>query len=125
MAFNKNWVWTPKRRQILLILRNGGLTAEKIAKELGLGVTKNMVIGMLHRMGDEATSSFRQGDDRRSLAQLKMAKPFETLQAGECRFPLGERLEKPTLFCAAPTPANSPYCPTHHKLCNVPVGRIR
>lgn len=115
---NKNWTWTPASRRALVNLWNEGLPTQEIAKELGPQVTKNMVIGMANRLGLERRSNILPKKYVLSQKLLKMAKPFDQLKASECKFPLGEKMKKPKLFCALPTQEKSPYCPEHHKLCH-------
>jgi GcrA cell cycle regulator len=43
--------WTDKRIERLCKLWNDGLSASQVAKELGGGITKNAVIGKIHRLG--------------------------------------------------------------------------
>ena len=43
--------WTDERVELLKKLWNQGLSASQIANELGAGVTRNAVIGKVHRLG--------------------------------------------------------------------------
>ncbi len=50
---------------------------------------------------------------------------FMDLRRRDCRFPLGERDEPPTLFCGEPARAGSPYCQHHHRIAYVPATKRR
>lgn len=43
--------WTEERVELLRKLWNDGLSASQVAAELGSGVTRNAVIGKIHRLG--------------------------------------------------------------------------
>lgn len=43
--------WTDERVELLRKLWNEGLSASQVAAELGTGVTRNAVIGKIHRLG--------------------------------------------------------------------------
>ena len=63
--------WTDERVEILKKLWGEGQSASQIAKELG-GVTRNAVIGKVHRLGlsNRATSSSSKSDAK-SKASVK------------------------------------------------------
>src|SRR5688572_33463072 len=50
-APNDKQSWTEERVEILKRLWNEGLSASQIAGRLGYGVTRNAVIGKVHRLG--------------------------------------------------------------------------
>jgi len=43
--------WTEERVELLRKLWNDGLSASQVAAELGAGITRNAVIGKIHRLG--------------------------------------------------------------------------
>lgn len=43
--------WTDERVELLRKLWNEGLSASQVAAELGAGITRNAVIGKIHRLG--------------------------------------------------------------------------
>ncbi len=43
--------WTEERVELLRKLWNEGLSASRVAAELGAGITRNAVIGKIHRLG--------------------------------------------------------------------------
>lgn len=43
--------WTDERVELLRKLWNSGLSASQVAAELGAGITRNAVIGKIHRLG--------------------------------------------------------------------------
>ena len=64
--------WTDERVEILKKLWGEGQSASQIAKELG-GVTRNAVIGKVHRLGlsNRATSSSSPKSDSKTKASVK------------------------------------------------------
>jgi len=64
--------WTDERVEILKKLWGEGQSASQIAKELG-GVTRNAVIGKVHRLGlsNRATSSSSSKSDSKTKASIK------------------------------------------------------
>ena len=63
--------WTDERVEILKKLWGEGQSASQIAKELG-GVTRNAVIGKVHRLGlsNRATSSSSSKSDSKTKASV-------------------------------------------------------
>lgn len=55
MGARAGWVggmsWTPDRREEAAKLWNDGYSASQIARKLGRGITRNAVIGVIHRSG--------------------------------------------------------------------------
>ncbi len=43
--------WTDERVEMLRKLWNDGLSASQVAAEIGAGITRNAVIGKIHRLG--------------------------------------------------------------------------
>ena len=43
--------WTDERVELLRKLWSDGLSASQVAAELGAGITRNAVIGKIHRLG--------------------------------------------------------------------------
>ena len=77
MIMSYTWVesqmsWTDERVEILKKLWGEGQSASQIAKELG-GVTRNAVIGKVHRLGlsNRATSSSSSKSDSKTKAPVK------------------------------------------------------
>ena len=95
--------WTDDRVEVLKKMWGEGKSASQIAKELG-GVTRNAVIGKVHRLG----LSNRSGGA--SPAQAATAAP-KAKPAAKPKAP-----EKPK--AAAPAPESKPAAPVHK-----PIGR--
>ena len=124
------------------LLERRDLSASGIASRLG--VTKNAVIGKVHRMkltitnrkpAPPATARVRvrwPAAKQRPLPHVvaPVASPIELaplglrieqLESGVCRYPYGEF--PPFLYCGQTTKPGSPYCPWHHARCFYPVHR--
>ena len=137
--------WTDERHEQLKALWADGLTASQIASELG-GITRNAVIGKVHRLGLNGRT--KAGDQReraskppRPTRHRKLADPMlptddlpqtpamdleipieqrrTLLQLTEktCRWPIGEPGSGELFFCgAAADNMVAPYCVQHQRV---------
>jgi GcrA cell cycle regulator len=132
--------WTDDRVQTLARLWQGGASASQIARSLG-GVTRNAVIGKIHRLGlsGRATPS-RPGARRpkpKAERRVRLAKPapaprpappapvFETpmtglatvesVRRGQCRWPIGDHLLAGFCLCGRAATRGA-YCVPHGAL---------
>ena len=98
--------WTPTRISILIALWDEGLTTSAIG--IRLGVTKNAVVGKVHRLGlPKRGSPIRQEPKTAQIISL------EALRAGMCCWPEGEPGKDNFRFCGDPIVPENPYC-AHH-----------
>lgn len=129
--------WTPDRIKVLMALWEEGLPTSEIGRRLG--VTKNAVVGKVHRLGlKKRQSPIRQ--TATTSAQPKKAKPIqvrtpansqevptvakavkpsgdvvklEELTASMCCWPEGEPGTEDFHFCGQPSIPEKPYCEAH------------
>jgi GcrA cell cycle regulator len=132
--------WTDDRVQTLARLWRDGLSASQIARSLG-GVTRNAVIGKIHRLGQSgrATRSapdvhrIRPKAERRvravKLARLPPPPPLTPVMAapttgfatvmsvrrGQCRWPIGDPLQPGFCLCGR-LATRGAYCAPHGAL---------
>jgi len=111
------WSWTPDRRRRVVNMWNKNRTAAEIAASIGPEVTKNMVIGIVTRMGLPPRVNPQSKAYALTKAVLKHARPFNELKTGQCQFAMGESKDKPTLFCSKKVQIKSSFCEVHHKIC--------
>jgi len=103
--------WTPERISALIALWNEGLTTSEIGNRLG--ITKNAVVGKVHRLGLPK----RQSPIRKAAARVE--KPLgeviklDKLTAGMCCWPDGEPGTDEFRFCGEKSVADKPYCADH------------
>lgn len=144
--------WTDERVDILKKLWGEGRTAAEIAKELG-GVTRNAVIGKAHRLKLSGRASPIQQSVKKPAnnpgvkpvtAEKKVQKKappmtpvmsendakrerisLTDLEAGQCRWPLGDPREKDFGFCGCTAVASLPYCDEHAQAAYQVAGRTR
>lgn len=138
-------IWTAERTDRLKALWADGLSASRIAAELGDGVTRNGVIGRAHRVGaarriegqapaDASAKRLASARMRPSRAKAPTAvAPPEPRAAGpvttldlkphHCRWPMGEVTGLETLFCGEVKDEGSSYCPAHRARAVQPVQR--
>ena len=130
--------WTEDRVEQLRTLWTEGLSASQIARVLGGGVTRNAVIGKVHRLGLAGRATAVRSDRPRlpsapRLGGMRMhhqppAPIVEedpvTLDDGSfatvltisntmCRWPIGDPAESEFHFCGRKPKVGSPYCEAH------------
>ncbi|MEO7026487.1 MAG: GcrA family cell cycle regulator [Caulobacteraceae bacterium] len=134
-------MWTDERVELLRKLWLDGHSASQIAKQLG-GVTRNAVIGKVHRLGlsGRATPSqparpvFKAPRPPRPMAQPaprrleQRAAPMPapvyfveepgsatvlTLGAHMCKWPIGDPASDEFSFCGRRAGTEGPYCADH------------
>jgi GcrA cell cycle regulator len=139
--------WTEDRVSTLKKLWLDGLSASQIAKQLG-GVTRNAVIGKVHRLGlsgraapsQPARTVFKAPRAARPVAPAPvpvrrtpplMAAPVYareetgsatvlTLGAHMCKWPIGDPAVDGFSFCGRRTGEDGPYCREHAQLAYQP-----
>jgi len=137
--------WTEDRVELLKKLWAEGLSASQIARTMG-EVTRNAVIGKVHRLGlsGRATTS-RSDRPRRTALPKPMPKPVVTepeiiteatlangdfatvmtLSSTMCRWPIGDPGAAEFHFCGNGTEAGAPYCEAHVRLAYQPAQSRR
>ncbi len=127
--------WTDDRVEQLKALWTEGLSASQIARVLG-GVTRNAVIGKVHRLGlagragPTRSDRPRHSSSHRSAARAPAVQPeiveedpivledgsfatVLTINDRMCRWPIGDPSENEFHFCGRNPKAGSPYCEAH------------
>jgi GcrA cell cycle regulator len=138
-------MWTEERIALLQKLWGEGYSASQIASQLQ-GVTRNAVIGKIHRLGKRPESAAphsraaraaphpgrRATEVRRAAPQPQewAARPFRraalleepglatstTLEAHMCRWPIGDPDTAGFSFCGRSVDGSRPYCQGHARL---------
>ena len=137
--------WTYERIEKLKKLWEEGLTASRIAAELG-DVTRNAVIGKAHRLGLSGRMSSKSLNAGISIIRKKKIHipknqkiieittptdepmnptPFLEIKDGLCRWPIGEPENSNFKFCGRTTNEGFVYCQTHHKVAYQPLTAVR
>ena len=127
--------WTDERVEQLKSLWTDGLSASQIARALG-GVTRNAVIGKVHRLGlagragPARAERPRHSTPHRSVARMSAPQPeiveqepvklddgnfatVLTISDRMCRWPIGDPSENEFHFCGRNPKSGSPYCEAH------------
>ena len=129
--------WTEERVEQLKQLWTEGLSASQIARQLG-GVTRNAVIGKVHRLGlaGRATPARAERPRMPTVRRLARPRPMQVVQAPiieadpvvdengnkttvltvsdrMCKWPIGDPSTNEFHFCGHPPKAGSPYCEAH------------
>lgn len=98
--------WTPKRVSALIALWNEGLSTSEIGNRLN--VTKNAVVGKVHRLGlPKRGSPIKQKPKPAEIIDLASLRP------GMCSWPEGEPGTDEFHFCGEKTVDGKPYCQEH------------
>jgi len=146
--------WTDDRVETLTKLWGKGLSASQIARELG-EVTRNAVIGKVHRLGLAGRASPTRPKSRaRHREPSNFSSTFDTKDrfsenipplsvpepavssSGEsinilmltekiCKWPIGEPTDEDFRFCGLGRNPNSVYCEEHTKLAYQPLDSRR
>jgi len=107
--------WTDDKVKQLKKLWTKGKSAVEIAKELG--ISKNSVIGKVHRLNLSARPSpiKKKTVEIVKTAPKKMTGKCQLmdLKTNTCHWPIGEPTDKDFHFCGKPTATGKPYCPEH------------
>jgi GcrA cell cycle regulator len=139
--------WNEERVELLKKLWSDGLTASQVSRRMACGVSRNAVIGKVHRLGLElrgpSKPRVRKVNPRKIKSQPPIkpsklaavfkksdpsplppegvipptAKALMSLEAGDCRYPYGTG---PYLFCACKAAPGLPYCEAHARVAYQP-----
>src|ERR1700674_5423044 len=126
--------WSDDRVEQLKTLWTEGLSASQIARVLG-GVTRNAVIGKVHRLGLAGRAGPARAERPRSMSSqsaVRIAAPEPeiieedpvvledgkfatvlTINDRMCRWPIGDPAENEFHFCGRKPKVGSPYCEAH------------
>jgi len=129
--------WTEERVEQLKQLWAEGLSASQIARQLG-GVTRNAVIGKVHRLGLAGRATPARAERPRMPVVRRMARPRPmavvqmpiveadpvidengnkttvlTISDRMCKWPIGDPSTTEFHFCGHPPKVGSTYCEAH------------
>ena len=129
--------WTDERVEQLKQLWADGLSASQIARQLG-GVTRNAVIGKVHRLGLAGRATPARADRPRTQIARRAVRPRPlpmiqvpivekeplidehgrkttvlTISDRLCKWPIGDPSMADFHFCGHPPKVGSPYCDAH------------
>jgi GcrA cell cycle regulator len=111
--------WTDDRVELLKKMWGEGQSASQIAKELG-GVTRNAVIGKVHRLG---LSNRNQGTAAKPAAKEKAAPAAKAAPSKPAAPPQPEKKPEPKTEAAVPPSIDRPANVTHLRKQIVPAGQ--
>lgn len=117
----KVMTWTTEKIKQLKKLWQKGKSTVEIGKELG--ISKNAVVGKVHRLELEARPSPIKKIPSSSVVSKKLqqvkGKKFVTLmdlKINSCRWPIGDPKDEDFHFCGADVVTGKPYCSEHCKI---------
>ncbi len=111
--------WTSEKIKQLKKLWNKGKSTVEIGKELG--ISKNAVVGKVHRLELEARPSPIKKQEKptrpkKAVTEKKGHVGLLDLKMNSCRWPIGDPKDADFHFCGATTSTGKPYCPEHCKI---------
>lgn len=98
--------WTPERIAALIALWNESLPTSEIGRRLG--ITKNAVIGKVHRLG----LTKRRPSQKVEIEPARLIR-LDSLSSSMCSWPVGNPGEDSFHFCGEAVVAGKPYCARH------------
>lgn len=115
-------VWTAEKIKLLKKLWLKGKSTIEIGKELGM--SKNAVVGKVHRLElasrpspikkNQKQSDQKQKTSKNQIKQDKVS--LMDLKLNSCRWPMGDPKDEDFHFCGADTVTGKPYCSEHCKI---------
>ncbi len=117
MGDNSQSVWTDDRLEQLKALWGEGLSITQIG--LKLGVSRNAVVGKVHRMGLPKRQSpiVRRSnpklDDRPIQRRRAVPLTLEQWDRNTCSWPIGDPKTDNFSFCGSTVEPGRPYCSQH------------
>ncbi|WP_068875122.1 MULTISPECIES: GcrA family cell cycle regulator [unclassified Phenylobacterium] len=143
-------IWTDERVEVLSKLWRDGKSASQIARDLGSGITRNAVIGKIHRLGLSGRAAprlpgagrpdqrrARQGRIPRRVAPVRALPPpplptappslsglatVVSVRRGQCRWPMGEPGDEGFCLCGR-VAVRGAYCAPHAAVAYRPTPR--
>ena len=110
--------WTPDRIATLIALWNEELTTSEIGRRLG--ITKNAVIGKVHRLGlPQRRPTIKDEPEAADVIRL------DRLAANMCSWPVGNPGDANFHFCGDHSAPGKPYCAKHCAIAYVRTSRDR
>ncbi len=114
--------WTAEKIKQLKKLWLKGKSTIEIGKELG--ISKNAVVGKVHRLELAARPSPIKRSQKQAPAKPRATKKeikpknvtLMDLKLTSCRWPIGDPKDEDFHFCGADTVTGKPYCAEHCKL---------
>lgn len=138
--------WTEERVEKLKQLWAEGLSASQIARTLG-EVTRNAVIGKVHRLGLSGRATTSRIDRPRPVAVRRPTRPrlvvpetasveearlptgefatVMTVREGMCKWPIGDPSSDEFHFCGNSVNTGLPYCTAHARMAYQPAQSRR
>lgn len=108
--------WTPERTAALIALWSEELSTSEIGRRLG--ITKNAVIGKVHRLGlPKRRQSPKAAEETADIIRL------DKLGIGMCSWPIGNPGEADFHFCGEKAELGRPYCAAHCRVAYIKISR--
>lgn len=110
--------WTPERVATLIALWHEEHSTSEIGRRLG--ITKNAVIGKVHRLGLP-----KRRPSPVAEPEVAQVIKLDSLRVGMCSWPLGNPGEEGFHFCGDRVLEGKPYCSKHCAVAYVKVTKER
>ena len=105
--------WTEKMVEDLKIMWKQGLTTGEIGKRLG--VSKNSIVGKVHRLQLDARPSpiKKKDEEQENAAVAATAETKPAAVKATCRWPIGDPKDENFHFCGRKVRIGQTYCEEH------------
>ena len=113
--------WTDERVEVLKKLWLDGLSASQIAKQLGGGVTRNAVIGKVHRLGLSGRATPSKPARPVVVRMAPRPRPISTPAAPRRPTPL-PTVAQPTVIVRREEPGSATVLTLAQHMCKWPIG---
>lgn len=135
--------WTPEKIKSLKKLWQKGKSTVEIGK--ALGISKNAVVGKVHRLelaarpspiksgtaktaAKTASKSTAKTSTKNASKTVSKPKSNKTtlmdLKLTSCRWPIGDPKDADFHFCGKPAQTGKPYCPEHCKIAYISLREL-
>ncbi len=118
MTKEREMTWTTEKIKQLKKLWSKGKSTVEIGRELG--ISKNAVVGKVHRLELNARPSPIKKDTKPKVIKKKVQKQENVslmdLKLNSCRWPIGDPKDADFHFCGKDTVTGKPYCSEHCKI---------
>jgi len=110
--------WTEDRIALLTKLWNEGMATSEIGRQLD--VTKNAVVGKVHRLGlPKRQSPIQRKTTKKKKVEAPEVISLDKLRPGMCAWPIGDPGTAGFHFCGEKSIEGKPYCLKHCEMAYV------
>jgi GcrA cell cycle regulator len=115
--------WTEESISSLRAMWSEGKSASQIAASLGGNITRNAVIGKVHRLALDGRPSPIKGPVKPRVKKEVHGKTLLGMNDRMCKWPIGDPRQPDFHFCSEHAQTGLPYCSEHAAIAYQPARR--